>query len=254
MLIQPPQKKSKIGSKEPQNQQKLSYARGLFFKEFLNILYPPLCLHCENTLEENRSLFCSACLELLSPIEPDDRCPICFAEDMPCKRCIKRPIVIKRSAIACSPLGPARTLASYLDKGNTRFAPAAAGLMALQFAALDWPLPDLIVPLPPSLWTRCKKGSAISVLLAKEIARLLDRPYASVLRASWDRDAFLETAKLRMRSFLPERKKKRLTDKRVLLVALELDDSALRQAAEVLFEGFVSESYALAFNLTYLQR
>jgi predicted amidophosphoribosyltransferase len=220
-----------------------------FFKEFLNVLYPPLCLHCDNTLEENRSLFCSSCLELLSPIEPDGRCPICFAEETLCARCIKRPIVIKRSAAACSPLGPARTLAAYLDKGNTRYAAAAAGLMALQFAALNWPLPDLIVPFPSSLWTRCKKGSAISVVLAKEMARLLDRPYATALSALGDRRAFLETAQLRMCAYLPERKKKMLTDKRILLIALELNDSSLRQAAEALFEGFASESYALAFIL-----
>jgi hypothetical protein len=36
-LIQLPQKESKIGSKEPQNRQKLSYARGLFCKARKNI-------------------------------------------------------------------------------------------------------------------------------------------------------------------------------------------------------------------------
>jgi competence protein ComFC len=191
-------------------------------KWIIDILYPPLCLHCENSLEEKRSLFCTLCLEQLSLIEPQDRCRSCFGDDLPCQRCMHRPVFIKRQAAACSAFGPAQTLRSYLEKGHTPFLSAAASLMALQFTALDWPFPDLIVPLPATLWSRCTKGTPISHLLAKQLSSFLQRPYAA-------------------------KKKQDVCDKRVLVVALDLEDDHFRSAAEGLLEGFASEVYGLAF-------
>ena len=275
-----------------------------FLKFFLNILYPPLCLHCEEHLEKDRTLFCTVCLEQMAPIDPEGRCRICFAEEHPCQRCMARTVAIKRQAAACSYFGSARTLAAYLKKGNTQFLSAAASLMLLQFSHLEWPLPDLIVPIPGSLWERCKKGKNINTLLAKEMARLLDCRCETVLRAVFDTRALLEKAEIRTRPVLIDRKKKHLycdhsscvnfdsarrskieakrsergrpfpvgkadeedrfgkvaasqnshnlsgrsiCDKRILLIAVQLDDALLRQAAEALQEGFLLEIFALAF-------
>jgi len=218
-----------------------------FLNPILNILFPPLCLHCEERLEKDRTLFCTACLEQLIPIDPEGRCRICFAEDNPCQRCMTRTVVIKRQAAACSDFGSARTLAAYLEKGNTQFLSAAASLMLLQFSHLEWPLPDLIIPLPGSLWERCKKGKSMNALLVQELTRLLNCPSEIVLRAVFDKRSFLEEAEIRTKPVLIERKKKHLCDKRILLIAVKLDDDLFRQAAEALQEGFAAEIYALTF-------
>lgn len=215
---------------------------------FLDILFPSLCLHCEANLEAQRRLFCNACLEQLRPVDLHDRCPICFSEGLPCRTCASSKThfrSIKRQAFVCDPFGPVHTLAAYLNNGNTRFIPAAGSLMALQCASLQWPLPDLIVPLPVSIGTRCKKGCDITALLAKEIAYLLDRPSASLLRASFDRRAFLEKGEFQTRFHLIQRKKEKVMDQRILLIALVLDEDALEKAALTLLEGFASEICAL---------
>jgi competence protein ComFC len=220
-----------------------------FLNPILNILFPPLCLHCEERLEKKRALFCTVCLEQLAPIDQEGRCRICFAEEDPCQRCITRTVVIKRQAAACSNFGSARTLAAYLEKGNAEFLPAAASLMLLQFFHLQWPLPDLIIPLPGSLWERCKKGKSMNALLVQEMARLLQCPSEIVLRAAFDKRSFLEKAEIRTKPILIERKKKHLCDKRLLLLAVKLDDDLFRQAAEALLEGFASEIFALSFAI-----
>lgn len=204
----------------------------------LNIIYPPLCLHCDAPLEEKRTLFCSPCLELLTPIEPQGRCRICFEEVESCKRCATRPIVIKRQAACCHGFGPANALASRLKTGNPQFVQAAASLMALQWAALEWPLPDLVVCLPSAFWA--KSGD---VWLAKEMARTLCQSYSSALKVAFDRRAFLEKGAFTTRFVL----KRDVIDKRILLIAVDLNDAILRQAGEALQAGFAREVYALAF-------
>lgn len=171
---------------------------------------------------------------------------MCFAEELPCVACASQPQVMKSLAVACPPIGPVRTLSSYLKKGNTRFAPAAASLMALQCIALQWPIPDLIVPLPSHLWTRCKKGCDISALLAQEMARLFNTTSASMSSTSWDRCAFLEKGEFQMAFRLIERKKEKLMGQRILLVGLHLERDVFRKVSEILLEGFPREIYGLA--------
>jgi competence protein ComFC len=218
----------------------------MLLRSLINILYPPLCLHCDNTLERKKELFCEACLELLSPIDPEGRCLTCFAEELPCLLCTQRPALLKRAASASHRFGPASTLSSYLQKGQTLFVPAAASLMALQFCALDWPMPDVIVPLPLSLWSRCKRGGDTHALLAKQIAHTFKTDYAHPLRAIGDKSHFLKTAEWRAFAILRERQEKILCDKRILLISLEYNDAALRQAAEALTLGGASQIYSLS--------
>lgn len=159
--------------------------------------------------------------------------------------CIQRPALLKRVAIASDRFGPAATLSSYLQKGQALFAPAAAALMALQFCALDWPMPDSVVPLPLPLWSRCKRGGDTHAQLAKEIAYTLKADFAQPLRAIGDKSYFLKTAEWRPLALLRKGQEEVLCDKRILLISLEFNDAALRQAAEVLLEGCASEIYSL---------
>jgi predicted amidophosphoribosyltransferase len=215
-------------------------------RPLLHLIYPPLCLHCEACLEKKKTLFCTECLGQLSLIEPQERCPICFAEkSSKCLRCKARRVVIKRQAAACACFGPARTLLATLKKGNIEWLDSAVSLMALQYVTLDWPRPDLIIPLPFSRFETSRRE--LSFLLAKKLAVLLGCPWAALLSASFDRRAFLERGAFQQRYSLQKKRIKMENCLRILLVALELDDAHLRAAAEALQEGFPQEISALAF-------
>lgn len=56
--------------------------------------------------------------------------------------------------------------------------------MAAQLVQLDWPLPDLIVPVPLSLPRLWKKGGNPSEGLAEEIGEILQRPCVRAVRCS----------------------------------------------------------------------
>lgn len=208
------------------------------FEPFLNFLYPPLCLQCDAYLEKGQKLFCSLCLEQLTLLDPAERCPTCFMEKPPAKKCLRcstRPSLIKRQAAACARFGPAHTLAASLKKGHEERAPPIASLLALQCAQLGWPPHDCVTALP---------GHA---LLAKQLARYSGKPYVSFLKRRFDYDAFLTQAIFTTKYRLIEKNKKQIWDKRVLVIALELDDLAFRAAASLLRSGCAREIYTLAF-------
>jgi hypothetical protein len=106
-----------------------------------------------------------------------------------------------------------------LQHGNTRFVSEIAALLAMQLHALDWPLPDLVMPLPSTLWMRCLCGKNPSIPLAQATARLLQKPVARNLKA--------------------------ISDKRILLIALEFHNN--NKIGELLLQHAVQEIYALSF-------
>lgn len=211
---------------------------GFNFNSLLDFIYPPLCLHCDSYLEKGQKLFCSLCLEQLTFLDSAERCPTCFTEKPPakkCPRCSTRTCLIKRQAAACARFGPAYTLASSLKNGHEERAPAIVSLLALQWAQLDWPPHDCVTALP---------GNA---LLAEQMALHMERPFVPLLKARFDKDAFLTRGMFTTKCHLIEKNKKQIWDKRVLLIALELDDAAFRAAASLLQSACAREIYTLAF-------
>jgi hypothetical protein len=211
---------------------------GFNFERLLDFLYPPLCLHCDAYLERGQKLFCSLCLEQLALLDPAERCPTCFIEKPPakkCPRCSIRTSLIKRQAAACACFGPARTLASSLKKGHEERIPAIVSLLALQCTQLGWPPHDCVTMLP---------GSA---LLAKQMARQSERPFVPLLKARFDKDAFLSRGIFTTHYRMIEKNKKQVWDKRVLVIALELDDLRFRAAASLLQAACAREIYTLSF-------
>jgi len=221
---------------------------GFNFDKLLDILYPPLCLHCDAFLEKGKKLFCALCLEQLTPIDPQERCPTCFAEKAPakkCTRCCSRHRVIKCQAASMPGFGPASTLSTSLKKGHEERLLAAASLLALQWTQLNWPLHDAVTALPLSTFARFKRGYDINALLAQEMARLTQRPFISYFRAKFDSAAFLTKGELTTRYVLKE--KRDIFDKRILIVALELDDLSFRAAGSLLQGAYAKEIYSLSF-------
>jgi predicted amidophosphoribosyltransferase len=202
---------------------------------FLNLIYPPLCLHCGDSLAKEERQFCTPCLQNLALIEPSERCPLCFCE-RPCMRCRNHPLGLERLAAACEREGPAATLLNLLKRGDSPYlAKGAAALMAAQFLRLEWPLPDLLVPIPLSFLRWWAHGYNPSELLAHSLSEILDRPVASLLKKRDDYSLKSESE---------------ISGKILLLI--DLEETSLRSCAEALSEGEPKAIYGLiCFKSTF---
>lgn len=120
------------------------------------VFYPSFCLSCA---EQQAPLFCPPCLEMWSWVEvpPEERC-------------------FKTSA-TCEPIGPPLVLANKLQSGQYFLAETIADLMLWRWSLLEWPLPDLILPLPYSRWPRWRLKERAAWWLASAFSkRLLKTP------------------------------------------------------------------------------
>lgn len=223
----------------------------------IHCLFPPLCLCCQEDTGHFRNLFCVACLELLELIDVQDRCKRCFSllsdEKERCKRCQARPPIFKRLAAACEYRGPAGAIVRQLKTGRyPALAKEAAAFMVLQLVELDWPLPDLIIPVPLSFGHKIKRGYNQSLLIAKEIGQMIERPVVETLKRK--AGGFSQTGLTReQRDQLSAddfiwKKRIDLSDQTILIVDDVLTTgTTLRHCAERLQEAFPAALYGLAF-------
>lgn len=216
---------------------------------FLHLLYPPLCLQCGESIQEEERLFCKVCLTYLTLIEPEGRCPFCFGES--CKEC-KEPW--GRVAAACDEIGPAATLLYQLKQSDSPYLAKGAGaLMATQFLKMEWPFPDLIVPVPLAPTRLYERGYNQSYLLAKVVGEILDRPVVELLKRR-SGDFSQGGLSKRQREALDGENfilKEGGKGKTVLLIDdLIMTGSTLRCSAEALWEGEPKAIYGLVFCKT----
>lgn len=210
-------------------------------RSFLDLLYPPVCLHCKEIIEAcQERLFCSECLQLLTLIEPDERCPYCFAERemaklSACLGCRRNPPKLDGIASACDNMGPARTLLNSIKSGDRPYLANGAGaLMAAQFVRLQRPFPDLIVPIPVSFWGAFELGYNPNHLLAQSVGSILDRPVENLLSIKAGEYRLKKTAFV--------------TDKTVLLIHDTMSSkSPLDECAEILLCAGPRALYGLTF-------
>lgn len=78
-------------------------------------------------------------------------------------------------------IGPAQSLISGLKRGHPH-APLLAAYMAIQYTHSTHRLPDLITAVPTSLWRKWQTTLSPSTELAIQLAKLLDRPFVSLLK------------------------------------------------------------------------
>lgn len=141
----------------------------------LDILYPRHCLVC--TAAASHSL-CDECSHQLVLFDNTDRCPTCFRERTGlCRHCHKEPMPFDCLAAAL-PLTPTAPLLSALRRRQIHLARPLASFLVAQLIELDWPIPDVIIPVP----RRLPYGLHHTHLLAKETALLLNRPLTTPLR------------------------------------------------------------------------
>lgn len=232
---------------------------GQIGRAFINLVYPPICLSCKDGILDETHLLCEDCLLLMELIDPVERCPHCFSIDyVPdhgvCTDCVRKPPVLQGIAAAFDYVGPAACLVKKLKYGDLPYlSKGCAAFLAAQFLRLEWPLPDVIIPVPIARTHLLERGYNQSLLLAKDLGEILCCPIKEALyRKSGDYSQAglsrrqrmeLDGAYIQLKTEL----KQELHDKCVLLVDdVMTTGSTMRKCAEALFEKSPAAIYGLA--------
>lgn len=225
-------------------------------QSFLHLIYPPLCLHCSQTLPNGDHPLCQSCLSLMEMIDPTERCPLCFSADFQierriCPECFRQIQFLDGIGAVFDYVGPAATLIKKMKYGDMPYLKTGLGAyLAAQFFRMEWPMPDIIVPVPMAFTHLLERGYNQSTLLAEGISSLIDRPMLEVLkRKSGDYSQAGLSRKQRMDlngETILCKKGFDLQDKIVLLIDdVMTTGSTLRRCAEVLQNEMPKNTYAL---------
>lgn len=231
------------------------------FHSLINLLYPPLCLHCHSSLTQNSLIFCEECLKHFTLINPQERCPFCFSPEFSpersvCQSCKTKKPLLNRIGSAFDYAGPAATLVKKLKYGDQPYLAEGAGAyLALQFFKLNWPMPDCIVPMPLSFARWVDRGYNQSLLLANSLGKILSRPVHNVLHRksgglsqagqSYEQRHLLKSDEFSIK------KNSSINDQCILLVDdVMTTGRSLSCCAEILLEGYPSSIYGLTLCRT----
>lgn len=223
----------------------------------MNLVYPPLCLHCGGSLQTEAPFLCSDCIALLELIDPKERCPLCFSanfnpEKMLCHECKRNPPVLNGIAAAFDYVGPAASLVKKFKYADQPYLATGCGAyLAMQFLSLDWPLPDVIIPVPIAMTHLMTRGYNQSLLLSQELSLIIERPVVEALvRKSGDysQAGLSRKQRLKLEGSRIQFKQVPLEEKTVLLIDdVMTTGSTMRKCAEALMEGYPAGIYGLAF-------
>lgn len=223
---------------------------------FLSLVYPPLCLHCKSGLHDASLLLCEDCLLLMELIEPKERCPYCFSpqycpEQRFCVDCKRRPPILNGLGASFDYIGPAASLVKKLKYSDqTYLAKGCGAYLAAQFLRLDWPMPDVIIPVPIAFTHWLERGYNQSLLLSKQLGALLQSPVQEALvRKSGDfsqAGLSLEQRRKLESGSIFLKPSQGLQDKCILLVDdVMTSGSTMRQCGEAILEEGPASIYGL---------
>lgn len=226
-------------------------------RAFVNLVYPPLCLHCKDSVNDDTHILCESCLSLLQLIVPAERCPCCFSaryscESRHCPECQRTPPQLNAIAAAFDYVGPAATLVRKLKYSEQSYLAKGCGAyLTAQFLQLEWPMPDVIIPVPIALTHLLERGYNQSLLIAKSMSEILNCPVQEALyRGSGDYSQAGLSRKQRMELdglLFSLKKDQQLQDKTVLLIDdVMTTGSTMRKCAEALMEECPAKIYGLA--------
>lgn len=155
----------------------------MFGSRALRLLFPPLCLHCQEDTGCVWKSFCAHCQEFFALLSPVERCSRCFFPLEECSGHRTGEFPFTRVAAACEYWGPPATLVRALKYQRRPYlAKDAAALLVVQLLTLEWPIPDLIVPVPQAFTRTLLRGYNQSGLIAQEMGKLLNVPIAQPLK------------------------------------------------------------------------
>lgn len=217
----------------------------------LRLIFPPLCMHCKEDTGDQRKYFCASCASLFALIEFEGRCKRCFLPLGECSFCREGGYPFTLLAAAMEYQGPIATLVQNFKYNNKPYlAKDAAALLVLQYVKLDWPLPDVIIPMPQSLARSFSRGYNPALLLAQETAKLLGCSVENPLkRLSGDLPQAVLNRKQREkleRSTFRLKKQIDINEKVVLLIDdVRTTGTTLRHCGTLLKEGFPRALYGM---------
>lgn len=154
-------------------------------RSFFSLVYPSLCLNCEEELMDAGRWLCDPCLESLDFLNPRERCRRCFSmsSGRMCPECLGKEDPFSGVGAAFEYAGSACALVKKMKYGNYFFlAKTLAAFLVTQWAALDWPMPDLVVPVPLSFDRKLQRGYNQSELIARQFAQMINRPCRNLLK------------------------------------------------------------------------
>ncbi|HSX26844.1 MAG TPA: hypothetical protein VLE89_07570 [Chlamydiales bacterium] len=132
----------------------------------MDLIYPPLCLECREPCKTK--YFCPECWGLCEPPDPAERCRHCFGEvdqvRAMCQECRREPKVGVVRAYVFDGESPVGRLEEW---------ERLAGFAVYQWIRLEWPMPDVIVPMPDE--ESESVGEAFSALMQLPFAKALRR-------------------------------------------------------------------------------
>lgn len=231
-------------------------------KSVLDLIYPPICLHCSESLEGDALIFCHHCLSQLDMIDPSLRCPYCFSSEFnpeahtSCTECEGKPRAIQRIASVFDYEGAASTLVKQMKYGKKSYLAKGGGAyLAAQFFTLNWPMPDLIIPMPMSRLRKWDRGYNQSELLAQSLAACIGCPVSYSLKrkggdfsqAGLGHDQRLQ---LKSDSFFIQNQEALYGKSLLLIDDVMTTGTSLNCCAEALAASFPKEIYALTLCRT----
>lgn len=130
-------------------------------KSLLKLIFPPECFHCKRSHDKMGIPLCESCVSYLE-VRPSTGDVL----------------------VTFDGVGPAQSLITSLKKGSssTDLSAILAAYMAIQYSQSELPLPDVIAAVPTSSWRKWQMGQEIAAELARELAKLLDRPFVPMLQ------------------------------------------------------------------------
>lgn len=226
-------------------------------KLLLQFFFPPLCLHCQEIGKDGR-LFCNGCAGYFELIDSSTRCPYCFMENekkAPCIECVQGKRWQVRMASALDYFGPVASFVKNLKNGKLPYlAKTGAAFMVAQYVRLNWPMPDLIVPVPRKhVFQRMNHAE----LLAHELSRAFSAKSLNLIKRKAGDFSQAKLSKSQRENALFSSfslKKEMELDGKVLLLVDDVltTGTTLRRCAEVLKTTYPKHLFALTLARTPL--
>ncbi|MCH9703362.1 MAG: phosphoribosyltransferase, partial [Chlamydiae bacterium] len=176
----------------------------------LDLLFPPLCIHCA---QPTKQLVCPLCAHFFEFLPPGRRYLACFSD-----------------------IESVSTFV-HLLRSSPRCQKAAISFLILQHERAKWPLPDLITSVPKRhFWS-----SNISAILARGVARKLRIPFRQLAYR-----CFGDLPKVEKPQFFL---RKRVEAERILIIDDYMDRGAtMRSLARTLQQGSGAQLCGLAIS------
>jgi competence protein ComFC len=227
------------------------------FSAVVDFIYPSACIHCGAPSSYNEGPLCNECAELLELINPIERCPYCFSSDYDqakkvCYPCFMETPTLQRCAAVFDYEGPAASIVSRMKYSRQPWLAEGAGAyLALQWLTLDWPKPDIIVPVPLTFLHRLTRGYNQSLLLSQSMGKIIDAPVREILkRGILDFSQAGMTRKQRLQLDADSFSLKRhinIMDKTILLVDdVSTTGKTMACCAEALYAGYPKAVYGIS--------